>query len=411
MTMKLLAISFLLAMALVAQTSEAHAKGVICDRVQDDDFSIDGMTDDWPHIRGVNYGSGRDAKIEVKCAYDATKLYMLLNVADERLMRTKKANAKKEDRIQISLGVGKSKPLKFTVLPGSLRAPRKVVSLPSGVEIEDSLQDQGFSLELSIPLKKFKNWSPSVPYLQGTVRYFDSDLPSDKKAQSVVGLRGRVHFSEAVDTYRAFMRTTGLSNRDVRLDKLVDADPGLGPERVIIGGKVMGLVGTSFNYMTLPIADAKDLLTSAVVDFDAGGRVAVITELRQFGNGGSRDIVVVWYAQGDGSFKPALTFETRKEMSGRVMTNTWSLEPRGKYREDENAPRKGKRKRKYKTKPGKDILVRVGEVVGFDASNYREAPAPDAHEILLPWGEQQSAVHYFDGTTALGGDSGIDLPE
>ena len=410
--MKLLAISSFLAVALVAFTSQASAKGAICDHVQEDEFSIDGLTDDWPHIKGVVYGSGRDAKMEVKCAYDEKKLYMLLNVTDERLMRTKKANAKKEDRIQISVGVGKSKPMRFTVLPGSRRAPRKVLSLPSGVELEDSLQDEGFSLELAVPLRKFKNWSPSVPYLQGTIRYFDSDAPSDNKAQSVVGLKGRVHFSDAVDTYRAFMRTTGLSNRDVRMDKLVDADPGFGPERVIIGGKVMGLVGASFNSMTLPIADAKDLITCAVVDFDAGGRYAVITQLRQFGNGGSRDIVVVWYAQGDGSFKAALTFEVRKEMGDRLMTNTWSLEPRGKYREDEQAPpRKSKRKRKYKLKPGKDLLVRVGEVVGFDASNYREAPAPDAQGILLPWGEAQSAVHYFDGTTALGGEPGVDLPE
>lgn len=400
-------------MALLAFTSEAHAKGAICEHVRADEFSVDGMTDDWDGLDSVTYGSGRDAKLQVKCAYDDSKLYFMLEVSDERLLRTKKANASKEDRIQLSLGVAKSKPLRITVLPGSLRAPRKVVTSPKGVEIEDSLQDDGFSLELAVPLRSFKSWSPSVPYLQGSIRYFDTDAPSESKAQSVVGLKGRVHFSDAVETYRAFMRTTRLKNSDVRLDKLVDADPGLGPERVIIGGKVMGLVGTSFNYMTLPIAEAKDLIKCAVVDFDAGGRYAVITELRQYGNGGSRDVVIVWYAQGDGSFQPALTFETRKEMDGKLIANTWSLEPRGRFREDENAntKRKRKRKRKYKPRPGKDILVRVGESTGFSASNYREAPAPDAKAILLPWGEQQSAVHYFDGTTALGGEPGVDLPE
>jgi hypothetical protein len=50
-------------------------------------------------------------------------------------------------------------------------------------------------------------------------------------------------------------------------------------------------------------------------------------------------------------------------------------------------------------------------VVGFDASNYREAPAPDAKSILVPWGAAQSAVYYFDGTTVLGGEPGIDLPK
>ena len=407
--MKLLATSSILTLGLVAFTQSADAKGAICDRVPADEFSIDGLTDDWPDFEPVTYGSGRDAKLQIKCAYDDDNLYMLLNVADERLMRTKKANAKKEDRLQFVLGVGSSKPLRFTVLPGSLRAPRKILSLPGGAVVEDSLQDDGFSVEVSVPLKKFKNWSPSVPYLQGSVRYHDSDSPSGK-AEAVVGLKGRIHFGDAVETYRAFMRTTGLSNRDVKLDKLVDADPGLGPERVIIGGKVMGLVGASFNYMTLPIADAKDLLRCKIVDFDKSGRHAVITELRQYGNGGSRDIVVVWYAQGDGSFKQALTFETRKEMAGNFMSNTWSLEPRGKYREAA-ATGKRKRKPKYKPQPGRDIVVRVGEASGFDASNYRESPAPDAKSILLPWGEQQSAVHFFEGTTALGGDAGVDLPE
>lgn len=406
--MKLLVTSSLVALALVAFTQDAQARGAICERVEADEFSIDGMTDDWNDFESVTYGSGRDAKLKVTCAYDNRKLYLLLSVSDERLMRTKKGNAKKEDSIQLKLGAGQSKAMRIVVLPGSLRAPRKAISLPSGVEIEDSLQDDGFSMELAIPLKKIKDWSPTVPYLQGTVQYFDVDAGSDRP--SPVGLKGRVHFGDAVATYQSFMRTTGLKNSDVKLDRLVDADPGAGPERVIIGGKVMGLVGTSFNYMTLPIADAKDLIRCKVVDFDGGGLHGVITELRQYGNGGSRDILVVWFAQGDGSFRPALTFETRKEMAGNIITSTWSMAPRGKYREAENAS-KSKRRRKYKPQPGHDILVRVGESVGFNAGNYREAPAPDAKGILLPWGEQESAVHYFEGTMALGGEAGIDLPK
>lgn len=411
--MKLLA-SSIVATALLAASHSAHAKGAICEHVQPDLFSIDGMTDDWDDFKTVTYGSGRDAKMQVKCAYDEGKLYMILQVSDERLVRSKKGNARAEDRIQIELRVAEGKPIRIVVLPGSLRAPRKAISVPSFVEMEDSLQDEGFSLELAIPLRKIQDWSRSVPYLSGKVQYHDVDLPSDGKAQSVIGLKGRVHFGDAVETYRAFMRTTGLTNRDVKLDKLVDADPGAGPERVIIGGRVLGLVGASFNYMTLPIANAKDLISSRVVDFDGGGRYAILTELRQYGNGGSRDILVAWFAQGDGSFKPALTVETRKEMGGNTITNTWSLVPRGLHREIEGKGRKSKRrkrKRKYKAPPGADILIQVGDAVGFDASNYREAPAPDAKPILLPWGEKQSSVHYFDGTTAWGGDPGIDLPK
>jgi hypothetical protein len=406
--MKLLVTASFVATALVALSHSAHAKGAICEQVQPDLFSIDGMTDDWSSFKVVTYGSGRDTRLEVKCAYDDKKLYMMLNVADERLLRTKKGNAKSEDRVNIELGVAKATPLRIVVLPGSLRAPRKAISVPKFVELEDSLQDEGFSLELSIPMNKIKDWSPSVPYFNAKVQYHDLDAPSDR--QSVVGLKGRVHFGAAVDTYRAFMRTVGLSNRDVKLDVLVDADPGAGPERVIIGGRVLGLVGMSFNYMTLPIASSNDLISCRVVDFDGAGRYAVLTELRQHGNGGSRDVLIAWFANGDGSFHPALTVETRKEMGENRITNSWALVPRGKHRELEGK-KKRKRRGKFKAPPGRDILFQVGEAVGFDASNYREAPAPDAKSILLPWGEQQSALYYFEGTSPWGGDEGIDLPK
>ncbi|MCP4443895.1 MAG: hypothetical protein GY811_00935 [Myxococcales bacterium] len=391
----------------------AHAKGVVCERVQEDMFEVDGMSDDWQSFKPTHFGSGSDAAVELRCAYDAKKLYVALTANDERIVRTKKGRAMSEDRVSLSLSSGTGKPLRFAVLPGAQHVPRKGIKIPSFVELEDSRRAKGFFVELSIPMRKIAGWSATLPYLAGAIEFHDVDLPSDDKAQSVLGMKGKLHFSEAVATYKSFMQTTGLKNRDVRLDKLVDVDPGAGAERIIVGGKVMGVLSTSFTYMGLPIANPSDLISARVVDFDGGGRYAVLTELRQHGNGGSRDVLVVWFAKGDGSFQPALTVETRKQRGDASIQNTWALVSRGQHRgEPGRSKKRGKRGRKRaKAQLGFDLLFQVGEVAGFDKSNFREAPAPDAKGILLPWSEQQSAVYYLEGSIAYGGDAATDLPE
>ncbi len=388
----------------------AHAKGVVCEHVQDDMFSVDGMSDDWESFAPTSFGRGSDASVQMRCGYDAKKLYVALTVKDDRIVRSKKARANSEDRVMVSLSSGTGKPLRFGVLPGAERIPRKALRVPSFVELEDSRQPSGFFVEFAIPMGKIAGWSPSLPYLAGALQFHDVDTSSGK-AQSVVGMKGKLHFSEAAETYKSFMRATGLKNRDVRLDKLVDIDPGEGAERVIVGGKVMGVLGTSFSYMGLPISNASDLLSAKVVDFDGAGRSAVVTELRQHGNGGSRDVVVVWFADGNGSFQPSITIETRKQRGDAFIQNTWALVPRGLHRGAEGNGKKRRKRRPAKSVRGFDLLMQVGEVSGFTKQTFREAPAPDAKGILLPWNEQQSAVYYLEGTVGYGGNPATNLPK
>jgi len=56
-----------------------------------------------------------------------------------------------------------------------------------------------------------------------------------------------------------------------------------------------------------------------------------------------------------------------------------------------------------RSEKGYDILVEVDAVHGWNESTYRERPASDAKPILLPW-KQASAVYYFDGDLAFGGE-------
>ncbi len=378
--------------ALLAFSSQAQAKGAVCEHVQDELFEVDGMQDDWQSFKAVAYGQGSDAKLNFRCAYDGRNLYLMLRVFDQRLLRTKKASAGKEDHIRLQIGVGRAKAIVATVFPGSARIRHKI-SAPRYVQIEDSLQDRGFSVEVAIPLRKIPNWSASVPYLNAKVVFHDAD--PGKRAKKVVGLKGKMHFSDAASTYRAFMKQLRLRNRDIKLDKLVDVDPGDGPERVLVGGTVIGILGESFSYTQLPISSPADLLSSRVVDFDGSGRYMIVTELRQYGNGGSRDLVKVWSVGAKGVLSDVLTVETRKQRGDAVVENTWTLVPRGKHR-GQRSKRKGR---------GVDLLVQAGVATGFSQENYREARAVDAKAILLPWAEQTSAVYFFEGPTAYGGEA------
>ncbi len=407
--MRKVAVICFASLATLSVAGAAHAKGVVCERVQEDMFSVDGMTDDWEAFSPTKFAQGSDASVQMRCAYDANKLYIAFTANDDRIVRSKKGRANSEDRVSVSLSSGTGKPLRFGVLPGAQNVSRKSLGVPAFVELEDSRQPSGFFVELAIPMKKISGWSATVPYLAGSVLFHDVD--SGNKVQAVVGMKGKLHFSEAAETYKSFMKTTGLKNRDVRLDALADIDPGAGAERIVIGGKVMGVLGTSFSYMGLPIASASDLLSAKVVDFDNAGRSAIVTELRQHGNGGSRDVVMVWFADGNGSFQPAITIETRKQRGDAFIQNTWALVPRGLHRGEAPRGKKKRRKRSAKSAPGFDLLMQVGDVSGFTEQTFREAPAPDAKGILVPWGEKQSAVYFLEGTVGYGGEAATFLPE
>src|SRR5690606_36886578 len=115
----------------------------------------------------------RDLGLVVRCAYDDQALYLSANLRDQALVRTRRARAAKEDRLAIELGAGRSR-LRLSVLPGTERVPAKVVG-GSGIELADSLQEQGWSLEARVPLERVPGWARTVPFLRAKVAYHDRD--------------------------------------------------------------------------------------------------------------------------------------------------------------------------------------------------------------------------------------------
>lgn len=377
--------------AATAAASPAHT----CERVEDELVEVDGMLDDWRGSKRRILGRGKDLAAALRCAYDSSTLYLSLNIQDERILRTRKARTRSEDHLVLRLGPGK-KALAVQVFPGHDKVPGRIRhgsrKVPSWMQAAETLQKRGWSFELAVPLARIPGWSASAGEIPALIEYHDADSSAAQAIEEVLRWNGRLEQSEQVAVLRSFLKATGLSRTDLRVDVLANLDGRGAQERVLVGGRFVGVLGERFVYMTLPVQAAGDVRRVEVVDLGGDGRAAIVVEYREFGGGGSRDVVGVWYVDGAGAFSRALAVEVRKEAGGNVLASEWKLVGRGKHR-------KGKRSRK-----GRDLLLEARDPVGWDEDNYEEMPASDVQPILRPWADQTSAVYWFEAGEAHGGD-------
>ena len=69
---------------MVAAPASAAANDVQCGLVEDDLVAIDGMLDDWQGVKGARVGgSSKDASYTVRCAYDRSRLYVVVDVRED----------------------------------------------------------------------------------------------------------------------------------------------------------------------------------------------------------------------------------------------------------------------------------------------------------------------------------------
>ena len=390
--------------------SSARADTHTCDKVEAESFEIDGMMDDWrgfgAHTVG---GSAEDRSYDLRCAYDSKNLYMSFDVRDQRIVRTKQAKAASEDNLVVSLVVGSAGSAgRLVVFPGDEDvAPVHTWNnkrAPKWLAVADSLQPKGWSVEVSLPLAEISGWSKGTPAINARISYNDKD--GAKAKPKALELAGVLELSDGAELMKSFLAATKLKTKDIRLDVLANVDGTKGAERVIVAGKFIGVLSDTFVYMKLPVKKTKDVrsavvvppmltIRAKVVDLRGDGTASIVVEYRERGNGGTRNLVVVFNVNGEGGFDRALAIEVRKKQGDNRLVNSWSLEPRGKYRN---------KKRKADAR-GHDIVVRADtEPIGWDEDNYYEQPAQDVHAILLPWEDDVSAVYYFVGNSVQGGD-------
>src|SRR5947207_1935910 len=96
----------------------ARARDVPCGGVEPDVIQIDGLLGDWKDVQGhitgdaahivagnaqKNWDGPEDLSFITRCNYDEHKLYLAVDVRDERLVRTRKAQPA-EDHVIFSFG-------------------------------------------------------------------------------------------------------------------------------------------------------------------------------------------------------------------------------------------------------------------------------------------------------------------
>ena len=362
----------------------ARAGSPICDRVAADAVDIDGMLDDWQGTRKQRAG-GDEPGFDLRCAYDDKHLYVAVKITDYRIIRTGKSDRQDALTIDLAAAAGGTK-VSLTALPGAgKQAPRRTWSgkaVPAWVKVEDTLQQDGWSLELAVPLLRIPGLGAAPPSAWARVLYRDVDASGKPNP---VELNGDLGLAGGVDLMRSFLRATRLDRKQIKVDLKADLGGGSGVERVVAGGAVVGVIAGSFGYMTLPVASAADVRKVEVRDLAGDGHSVIVTEYRQKGrDGGTRTVVAVWRWMGEARFDRVLAFEVGKELGARRLTNRWSY-----------SPRSGRGKAR-----GADIRVEAGEAVGFDEDSWAEAPATDVRPILLPWEPKTRAVYRYDGESA-----------
>jgi hypothetical protein len=394
--------------ALLLGVSEAQA-GHICELVEPGLVEVDAMLDEWSDIAPLHRGaSNPDASYELRCAYDDKYFYAAVRVRDDRLVRTGRKAAAGEDNLFFALRAASGGPrFSLRLFPGTRGFKRVKLGGGGKVRVEDSLQEDGWSTEIALPLAQIPGWGRSTPLLRGELVYADVDQGG--RVHQRRRFFGSLHFAAHVPALRGLLKAIKMSVFDLKLDRLANFDGMPGTERVIAGGRFIGVLSDSFGFIELPVESPSDILKVDLVDFDGSGRVSILAHFRQAGGGGSREVVTIWNLGPQNQCVMSFGFEVAKSFGKRRLANRWSLVPAGTSRAVARKGKgKGKAKGKHPAVRGVDILVEVAasDNQGWDAASFAQvAPAGDVRPILSPWDERRRVVYYFEGTEPFDADA------
>jgi hypothetical protein len=344
-----------------------------CDNLPVADIAVDGLLDDWREARVfARAGKPDDGAVELRCAWDGETLALVLDIKDDRVIRVKGGE---EDRVEISIKAD-GKPVTVTVFPGNQMAKPKI-SKPAAVEAADSLQPKGFSVEVAIPASAIPGFSAATPAVQLSAVFHDSDAATGGDT-TPLRIQQPIEFGERTQLLDDFLATVKLKKTDIKLDTLAELDPDrAGKERLVAGGTVIGVLTDQFAFVTLPVPSAADVKVE-LLPLGRGAQQVVSAVLHQVGNGGSRDLLMLWTVW-SGQLQPLVSIEVKKQLGNAVLESSYTL-----------VPAKGK-------KPA-ELVVKPRPAVNLTAESWNEEPATDADSILLPWDATKAGIAYsLDG--------------
>jgi len=305
------------------------------------------MLDDWkgnPVLARI--GDPKDGAIELRCTWDGTSLGLSLDIADDRVVRVRSGKGH-EDRVDISLSATGGKPIAIVVYPGNAIVKEKILA-PANTQVG------------------------STPSFELRVNFHDADQATGGDDTDLV-LATTINLGDRKDLLDDFLRTAHLKHADIKVDVMADLDPDRrGKERLVAGGTVIGVITDQFAYVTLPAQTPSDVREVRLIPLGAGQLQVVEAIVRQSGNGGSRDLLMLWTVW-SGQLQPLAQVEVRKQQGASLLESEWKI---------------------AKSAHGPELVVTPKPAVGWNAETWNEQAADDADPILLPWDTKKSGTGY-----------------
>lgn len=390
----------------------AELTSIPCGLADDGTLHIDGLLSDWEGYSPITLKStlpagatGRSLQVKVSCNFDPKNVYLLIDVDDDILMRSKAADGS-EDHLELAFGtLGKSGDVeridKLSIWPGVARdkLPRtvrwdkgsgpKVIEGegPAGrakplkgapvFEVYDALQPRGYAIELRLPKKVIPGFREGSP-LRLAVRVVDSDGPGrDKQGYAESSpvdkpqTLSEVLFEDGDNSQAEIFSDLKVGRDEVYFEKTADVGSGVG--KVIALGRFLAFVNKGYSYHELgrSRADVRDLQLVQISD----GQHAVAARVMERGQGGGREVLRLYRLAG-GRFESIFAAEVGKEQGPKRLSVKVDFVRRGK---------------------GTDIEISPLPAAGFTEASYTEMPAEDVAPILLPWQDKKTRWTFKGG--------------
>jgi hypothetical protein len=194
--------------------------------------------------------------------------------------------------------------------------------------------------------------------------------------------------------YALYKKERGAGGGKPRFDFVTDVHGDRTPERVLVHGKdlvVFGKAyrgGTSFAFITIGVAEPKDVLDVSARDLTGDGKAEIVVRGVLHAKASKAlggDIVdrhaLLVYRVGDAAISRIFAAETGRSLGENSIIGGIAMEPQNK---------------------GVSIELRAGRAVGWTEKNYpfpQDTTAAGGLEpLLLPWGDLKKRRYRFDGS-------------
>jgi hypothetical protein len=366
---KLSGTAVLLGAALVVLPAPARGDDLACGLAENGTIVVDGLTDDWRGVEGLKLGNG-DFSALVRCNIDDHGLFLLVEVTDKYVVRTAKA-VPGEDHVELTIS-GK----KIIIHPtdGRIKEKMKLPKGVKGIKLASSLEEDGWSVELGIPLGRLPGYAAGVPQLDFDIRVADCNAKAQLKTERTLDSKGALTFAQGAATLEAFMRERRLKPSDIYWQKSARLGH-QGAARIVLAKKTLAVISDEYVFMDVPFGK-EDVKDARLVDLAGDRRDALVVRYAEKGGGGAREVLAVYRPLSGGQISRMFAIEVAKSHSGSRLDTKVSFVKHGK---------------------ATDLVLEAQPAVGFSAQTFQEQAADDMIPILLPWSDDRRARYEFRG--------------